>query len=179
MSGKQKLWIRRVQADFDEALTISAHELGPCTALVSTPVAFSVTRIGTGGVCEPEVSPSAYECRSFSDAGEVRWIRRGSSGDCVIVKLADRTPGSGFDSICETHELLARSYRLWDVVSGAEPGCVRVGSAKSATVMIPHDPAEELWLRAVELVVDLEGTGNLRVFDEMLLSIASSPARAE
>lgn len=159
-------------------------------ALLSSPRGFLIARVGTDGTCENHAGrvglADVFEARAFTAERELRWVRRGATGDAVLLGedlQADDIPATA--KRCEQTGLCPADidYLLWgEPVPDAEQrdGWMKLSSARIGTLHIPGSwPAgnpTRLRLRAREyLAVDdaAKEYGNAYVFEERLIGIAA------
>lgn len=184
MSSQRYLMTERLHGTFDRAAKVAGERLGHCVTLASTPREFVVVRTRPDGSNDTPVPPDVYECRWFNASGEVRWVRRGDSGDIAALTLTDGEPRAGEPNVTSVpiHTVLDRSYRVWGDKFSICDGTATSSNGRTSKLAIPVDEADgtapDLWIHAIELVVDVESSGNLRVLDEMVTCVSTARSAA-
>lgn len=155
----------------DAALRWFGEELGPGTALISTPRAFLVARVDQHGTLggpagDPPDVDSAFEARVFSPAGELRWRATPSGGEAVLLTLGQPGPEQQSTPVRAT---IDGGYLLWGTVEASGSGWSRLRSAQVGTIEVPLAAANgaTIRLRTTE-VVSRDDHGNAVVIDELL-----------
>ncbi len=112
-----------------------------------------------------------FEFRLFNEVADMRWRRRGSSGEYVLLREA-----AGEE---QTHWRRETQYLLWGERNGKQPGndgWVRLSSAQVGSLMVPlraEGGARRIVLRACEYFAAFED-GNIGFVAERLLGLASA-----
>ncbi len=176
--GVERLGSRLLRGPLPPMLTQVA-ELAGGIALLSSPEAYTVATVGDDGRCRApdggmpggEVDLGrVYEARAFTREVELRWVRRGDSGQGVL--LGEQVTGGNLWTDLQTTDL---HYLLWgEVVDGDEPaGWVSLSSARIGTLLVPAVPPQgrRLRLRAREYIAVEPEHGNSYVLDERLIAI--------
>ncbi len=178
MGGSTRLGSRSLRGPLPGMLA-QVTELAGGIALLSSPDAYTVATVGGDGVCTApngerqggEVDLGrVYEARAFTPDVELRWVRRGDSGQGVL--LGEQVTGGNLWTDLQTTDL---RYLLWgEVVDGDNPaGWVSLSAARIGTLRVPAVPprGRRLRLRAREYIAVEPDHGNSYVLDERLIAI--------
>lgn len=193
MSGKAQLHRLSQEAiAIDAALSVYGRlapswEESGAWAILSTPwrCAFAMLEAGGALIQHPRATvdlKDVFELRAFSDAGELRWVRRpGGAGTVHLVSERDLSPlGLGWQSSTEKIAVtLDNAYLLWGRRGGTstDPPWVRHTDPRIGSLWVPYraqgvEPTA--WMHTKEYLVEAE-YGNLAVGDELLVAVSDVP----
>ena len=128
------------------------------------------------------MSEDVFEATWFGAAGELRWLRNGSTGRCAatLIDLTFSTETAAAGLLAAPgrveHEVLVRRYLCWPIFGQSAGPVVTLKDGRTAKLRVPISPTSPqptgtgVVLEAWELLERIE-FGNVRVADQILRGI--------